>query len=63
MDQDQQVELGNDNNGLHHVAHQQLVHHQHHQQKELCAKNIYFLIYIYILVFNYTFFLFFFIHQ
>ncbi len=56
MDQDQQVELHNDNKEHHHVVHQQLVHHQLHQQREFYAKNIYFLIYI--LVFNYTFLLF-----
>jgi len=46
MDQDNQVELHNDNKEHHHVVHQQLVHHQLHQQREFYAKNIYFLIYI-----------------
>jgi hypothetical protein len=40
MDQDHQVEVDNDNKELHHVVHQQLVHHQHHQQNELCDKII-----------------------
>lgn len=40
MDQDQQVELVNDSKEHHHVVHQQLVLHLHHQQKELYDNQI-----------------------
>jgi hypothetical protein len=42
MDQDHRLELDHDNKEHRHVDHQQLVHHQHPQQNELCTKNIFF---------------------
>jgi hypothetical protein len=55
MNQDQLVEVYHDNKERHHVVHQQLVHHQNHQQNELYIRTKLYILLFFNLSIEHTF--------